>query len=150
METRQREYPARPILGVGAVVISDGRVLLIRRAAEPLGGQWSLPGGMLEIGENLTDALGREIAEETGLQVRVLDFLEVFEKIEKDNGGRIRYHYVVCDYLCEVAGGTARAGSDASELAWCGQSELTNYGLTEAATRIINKAFEVVGKRKSI
>ena len=148
METRKREYPDHPILGVGGVLISEGRVLLVRRAAEPLRGEWSIPGGMLEAGETLEEAVARELLEETGLHARVTDFLEVFEKIVKDSDGRVRYHYVVCDYLCELVSGTPQAGSDVSEVTWCTPKEIPNYGLTEVATRIIQQAFAIAGGRK--
>src|SRR3989337_337946 len=109
----RREYPERPMVGVGGVVIRDTRVLLVQRASEPLAGQWSLPGGAVELGETLEEAVVRELKEETGLTVRVVKLVEAFERIIRDDSGRPRYHYVLLDYLCEPLAGAACAGSDA-------------------------------------
>lgn len=138
-----REYPERPIIGVGGVVISDGRVLLVRRAGPPLQGQWSIPGGILEVGETLIEGVRRELAEETGIDVGVRTLIEVFERIDRDAPGNAQYHFVVLDYLCEVVRGIARAGSDVTEVAWAAPSELGQYSLTEKATRVILRAFEL-------
>jgi mutator protein MutT len=142
----RREYPERPIIGVGGVVISDGRVLLIRRAGPPLQGRWSIPGGILEVGETLIEGVRRELAEETGIEVRVRTLIEVFERIDREPSGETQYHFVVLDYLCEAVRGTARAGSDVTEVAWAAPSELGKYALTEIAGRVIRKAFELVGE----
>src|SRR5690242_21166922 len=142
----RREYPERPIIGVGGVVISDGRVLLVRRGGPPLQGQWSIPGGMLEVGETLIEGLQRELAEETGIDVRVRTLIEVFERIDRDPSGKAQYHFVVLDYLCEVVRGSARAGSDVSEVAWTAPFELHKYSLTEIAGRVIRKSFDLVGE----
>lgn len=136
------------MIGVGGVVISDGRVLLIRRGGPPLQGQWSIPGGMLEVGETLIEGVRRELAEETGIQVQVRSLIEVFERIDRDASGKAQYHFVVLDYLCEAVRGTARAGSDVSEVAWATPSELEKYELTEIASRVIRKAFEIAGEGK--
>jgi 8-oxo-dGTP diphosphatase len=141
--TRNREYPDRPVVGVGGVVISDGRALLVRRGAPPLEGQWSIPGGMLEAGETLLLGVRRELLEETGIEVKVLELIEVFERIHLDGEGKARYHYVVLDYLCEAIRGEARAGSDVTEVAWAAPAELAQYGLTETATRVVLKAFDI-------
>jgi 8-oxo-dGTP diphosphatase len=130
-------------------VISDGRVLLIRRGNPPLEGEWSIPGGTLEVGETLPEAVKRELAEETGLEVRVGELIEVLERIFLDPQGRSKYHYVILDYLCEVTGGNARAGSDATDLTWATESELGKYQLTEAAARVIQKAFQMAHERDS-
>jgi len=142
----RREYPERPIIGVGGVVISDGRVLLVRRAGPPLQGRWSIPGGILEVGETLIEGVRRELAEETGMDVRVRTLIEVFERIDRDGSGKLQYHFVVLDYLCEAARGTARAGSDVTEVAWAAPAELEKYELTEIASRVILKAFELAGE----
>lgn len=144
----RREYPERPMIGVGGVVISDGRALLVRRGGPPLQGQWSIPGGMLEVGETLIEGVRRELAEETGIDVRVRSLIEVFERIDRDPSGKTRYHFVVLDYWCEAVRGTARAGTDVSEVAWATPSELEKYALTEIASRVIRKAFELVGERR--
>ena len=141
--TRNREYPDRPVVGVGGVIISDGRALLVRRGSPPLEGQWSIPGGMLESGETLLLGVRRELLEETGIEVTVLDLIEVFERINLDGEGKARYHYVVLDYLCEAVRGEARAGSDVTEVAWATPAELAQFALTETATRVILKAFDI-------
>jgi 8-oxo-dGTP diphosphatase len=150
--TTRREYPDLPMVGVGGVVIQDGRALLIRRGSEPLKGEWSVPGGMLEIGETLVEGVERELREETGLTVRVLEFIEVFERIsqaETDSGiaatanPRPLYHFVIIDYLCEVVSGTPIAGSDVTDLAFASEEELPRFNLTPTATRIFKKAFEM-------
>jgi mutator protein MutT len=142
----RREYPERPIIGVGGVVISDGRVLLVRRGGPPLQGQWSIPGGILEVGETLIEGVRRELAEETGIDVRVRTLIEVFERIDRDPSGKTQYHFVVLDYLCEAVRGIALAGSDVSEVAWAAPAELEKYALTEIAGRVIRKAFEMVAE----
>ncbi len=142
-----REYPDRPVVGVGGVVISDGRALVVRRGGPPLEGRWSIPGGMLETGETLYEGVRRELAEETGMDVRVVELIEVFERISLDAAGKTKYHFVVLDYLCEAVGGEARAGSDVTDVAWATPSELGRYSLTETATRVIEKAFEMVRSR---
>ena len=150
-----REYPDRPVVGIGGVVIENGRALLIRRGSEPLRGQWSIPGGTLEIGESLQTGVARELLEETGLHVRVLDLIEVFDRIyiqESDGGGgtpqRPKFHYVIIDYLCERVSGEARAGSDVTDVAFTREDELKKYDLTETATRVLRKAFEMDRERR--
>ena len=106
----KRDYPERPIIGVGAVIIHRDRVLLVRRATEPLKGEWSVPGGMLELGEKLRDGLRREVLEETGLQVEPGEVLDVFDSIFRDEQGRTQYHYVLIDYLCRAISEEAKAG----------------------------------------
>lgn len=137
----RREYPKQPVVGVGGVVIRDGRALLICRGSEPLAGQWSIPGGALEVGETLVEGVRRELLEETGLEVRVLELIEVFERIVRDSGGLTQYHFVILDYLCEAVAGKPRPGGDATNVAFVGQEELNRYSLTEAVTRVLGKAF---------
>ncbi|MFH1573791.1 MAG: NUDIX hydrolase [Acidobacteriota bacterium] len=143
-----REYPLRPVVGVGGVVILHGRALLVRRATEPMKGQWSIPGGTLELGETLEQGVQREPREETGMEVRVVGLIDVFERIEnaERRGSRTqppRFHYVVLDYLCEALGGRPGPGSDTVEIAWVNEEELSAYCLSDAATRILRKAFEM-------
>ncbi len=142
----RREYPERPIIGVGGVVISEGRVLLVRRGGPPLQGRWSIPGGILEVGETLIEGVRRELAEETGIDVRVRTLIDVFERIDRDASGKLQYHFVVLDYFCEAVRGTARAGDDVTEVAWAAPAELEKYALTEIASRVILKAFELAGE----
>ena len=125
------------------MVIADGRALLIKRGHPPLEGQWSIPGGTLELGETLLEGVKRELAEETGIEVRVLDPIEVFERVFHDDAGKVRYHFVILDYLCEALSGEARAGSDVVDVAWAMETELESYSLTPTATRVIRKAFEM-------
>jgi len=134
-----REYPERPIVGVGAVILHQGRVVLIRRRFEPLAGRWSLPGGTLELGETLEAAVVREMQEETGLDVHVGPVIEVFDRIMLDDASRIRYHFVLVDYLCRPIGGTLRAGSDVDDAVFVAPSALAPYALTEKATAIIER-----------
>jgi len=138
----KRDYPDRPIIGVGAAIVSNGRILLVRRAAEPLKGQWSIPGGALEVGEKLHDGIRREALEETGLQVEHQLVLEVFDSIFHDERGRTQYHYVLIDYLCRVTGGEACAGSDVSEVRWVTEDELSGLGLRESIERVVRKGLE--------
>ena len=145
--TFSREYPDRPVIGVGGVIIDHGRTVLIRRGAEPLLGQWSIPGGTIEVGETLEEAVRRELREETGLEVRVLELIELFDRIDADDSSaakdksKPRFHYVIADYLCELVGGEPRAGSDVTDLAFAREDELANFHLTEKATSVLKKAF---------
>lgn len=139
--TSFREYPQRPVVGVGGVVISNGQVALIRRANEPHKGQWSIPGGMLEVGETLGEGVRRELREETGLEVEVGELIEAFERVFRDADGRVRFHYVILDYLCRSASVRPVAGGDALEVAWVGEDELDRFALSETVLRVLRKAF---------
>jgi 8-oxo-dGTP diphosphatase len=153
-----REYPEKPVVGIGGVVIENGRALLIRRGSEPLRGQWSIPGGTLEIGESLQEGVARELLEETGLEVRVLDLIEVFDRVfpsessEEGNSAAKgpKYHYVIVDYLCERISGEARPASDVTDVAFAHEEELAKYQLTETATRVLRKAFAMDRERQKI
>ena len=134
-----RQYPERPIVGVGAVIVDDGKVVLVKRKYEPLKGQWSLPGGMVEIGEMLESALAREMLEETGLRVDVGPVIEVFDRIMRDEEHRVRYHFVLVDYLCWPADGSLQAGSDVDMAIWADPAALGQYALTEKATSVIQR-----------
>lgn len=138
-----RQFPERPIVGVGAVIVDRGRVLLVKRAHEPLKGEWSLPGGGVEVGETLHDAVVREVREETGLDVRVGPVVEVLDRIHPAIDGRVEFHFVIVDYLCTVAGGTMAPSSDAADACWVEVNDLPRYALTELATSVIMKALEM-------
>ena len=151
-----KEYPERPVVGVGGVIIDLERTVLIRRGSEPLLGEWSIPGGALEIGETLQEGVARELLEETGMVVRVLDLIEVFDRIYPGSPGDAatrapgpRFHYVIADYLCECIGGAPHAGSDVTDLAFAREEELTKFQLTETATRVLKKAFAMSRARTS-
>lgn len=176
----RREYPGLPVVGVGGVVIAGDTTLLIRRGHEPLKDQWSIPGGALELGETISAGLAREMLEETGLEVRVGELIEVFERIiseaepdptlaaardsqtksrakrgaargarakakpvRRPKSAQPRYHFVILDYLCEPIGGSLRAGSDVTDARFVREKDLPQYGLTEAATRVLRKAFQI-------
>jgi mutator protein MutT len=132
---------AWPAIGVGAAIIHEGRVLLIRRAKEPLKGRWSLPGGTVEAGEPLEQAVVREVREETALLVAPGRILTVFDRIDRDEDGALLFHYVIVDYLCARVSGQARAGSDAQELAFAAPEELNTYDLTAKTLEVIRDAF---------
>jgi 8-oxo-dGTP diphosphatase len=138
-----RQYPDRPLVGVGAVIVNATHVVLIRRRFEPLAGEWSLPGGVVEAGETLESCVVREMREETGLDVEIGPVIEVFDRITRDDEGRVRYHYVLVDYLCWPSGGALQAGSDVDAAVWADASDLSAYHLTEKATAVIARALEL-------
>ena len=151
-----REYPERPVVGVGGVIIDQGRTLLIRRGSEPLLGEWSIPGGTLELGESLQEGVARELLEETGIEVRVLELIEVFDRIFPEDGAtgvaakeKPRFHFVIVDYLCERLGGKPRAGSDVTDVAFASEEQLARFHLTETATRVLKKAFAMDRARRA-
>ncbi|MGA9070333.1 MAG: NUDIX hydrolase [Terracidiphilus sp.] len=141
----QREYPSSPLVGVGAVIVDDaGCVLLIRRASEPLKGHWSLPGGLLELGESLTDGVRREVREETGLTVEPLELIELLDRIYR-MGKLVRYHYVIADYLCRVTGGALQAASDADAARWAERAEWNSHSallLDPITVRVIEAGWQ--------
>lgn len=126
---------------MGAIILKRNRVLLVERARAPLEGYWSLPGGVLETGERLEDGVCREVLEETGLIVKPLRVVEIFERIMRDAKGRVEYHYVLVDYLCRTAGGQLKAQDDVSRAAWVPRAELRRYKITEGTRPVIEKAF---------
>jgi len=138
-----REYPARPIVGVGAVIVQGGQVLIVKRRYEPLAGRWSLPGGTLELGETLEAGVIREMREETGLDVEVGPVIEVFDRIMLDDTRRVRYHFVLVDYLCRPVGGTLAASSDVDRAIFVDPLSLDEYDLTPKAQAVIHRALEL-------
>jgi len=144
-----RAYPSQPVTGVGAIVLRRDDVLLVRRGNEPQKGLWSLPGGALELGESLHQGVRREVLEETGLEIRILEFAELFERIMTDDSGAIEYHYILLDYLCEPVGGTLSAGDDAAEAVWVSRAELSDRSLTPGLLAAIEKAFVLRDRNRS-
>ena len=139
-----RQYPERPIVGVGAVIVNErGRVVLIKRRFDPLAGRWSLPGGAVELGETLEASVAREMLEETGLDVDVGPVIEVFDRITVDDDRRVRYHYVLVDYLCWPVGGELRAGGDVDDAVLVDPADLAKYDLTVKATAVIERALQL-------
>jgi ADP-ribose pyrophosphatase YjhB (NUDIX family) len=138
----KRDYPDRPLVGVGAVIVRDGHAVIVQRSTEPLKGQWSIPGGALEIGETLRQCAAREALEETGLHVEAGEVLDVFDSIVRDSEGRTQYHYVLIDFFCRVVGGELTVGSDAVQARWITREELVNFNITETAQKVIRKALE--------
>jgi mutator protein MutT len=140
----QREFPEAPLVGVGAVVVEKGKVLLVRRGKEPLKGKWSLPGGMLELGESLQDGVVREVKEETGLTVEPVELIELLDRVHREDG-RVRYHYVIADYLCRVVGGGLCAASDADEVRWAERTEWNSHSaliLDPVSVRVIEAGWQ--------
>ena len=129
---------------MGALIFEGDAILLVERAGDPLKGYWSLPGGLVETGESIEDAVRREVREETGLLVELLSRFGLFERIMRDAEGRAEYHYVLVDYICKVVGGAPRAGDDVSRLQWVKRPELRNYKLTEGTLEAIERAFSNV------
>ena len=138
-----RKYPDRPYVGVGAVIVQGGQVLIVKRKYDPLAGQWSLPGGGVELGETLEDSVVREMREETGLDIEVGPVIEVFDRITRDSNGDVRYHFVLVDYLCWPVGGELRASSDVEDARFVDPAELPQYNLTRKASQVIDRALEL-------
>lgn len=142
----KREYPDRPVAGVGAVIARPqpagaSQVLLIRRGQEPLKGEWSLPGGAVELGETLEEAIRREVLEETGLTVEPLGIIEAFDRISRDRDGHVQYHYVLIDFLCRATGGALQCATDAVEARWAAEDDL--HGLTPLTVEVIRKGLRM-------
>jgi 8-oxo-dGTP diphosphatase len=135
----QREFPEAPLVGVGAVIIEDSRVVLVRRAHPPLQAEWSIPGGVLEVGELVREAAIREAREETGLTVEPGELLGVYDRVLRDADKRVQYHYVLIDFLCRRVAGELAASSDAAEVRWFGQEELSGLNLAEDTLDVIRK-----------
>ncbi|MGP8268941.1 MAG: NUDIX hydrolase [Terracidiphilus sp.] len=146
----QRELPEAPLVGVGAVIVEQGRVLLVRRGTEPMLGQWTLPGGLLEVGESLLAGVVREVWEETGLTVEPIELIELLDRIQRE-GERVRYHYVIADYLCRVVGGQLQAASDAAAARWAERAEWNSHSalkIDPVTVRVIENGWQKALKLK--
>jgi mutator protein MutT len=140
----QREFPSAPIIAVGAIIVKESRVLLVRRGSAPMKGRWTLPGGVLELGESLHHGVVREMREETGLIVEPVEFVELLDRIHREEE-RVQFHYVIADYLCRVTGGEARAASDAEDLRWVERAEWNSHSALEMdpiTVMVIEKAWQ--------
>jgi len=137
--TMRREYPDAPIVGVGAIIRDGPHIVLIRRNREPAIGRWTFPGGGVELGETVHEAIRREVLEETGLEVEVADLILIVDRILHDDAGRIQYHYVILDFLVSPVGGALRPGDDAGDARWVSLSELDDLDVTEQAKKIAQK-----------
>ena len=136
-----RRFPDRPVVSVGAVIVDADRVLLVKRGREPLKGRWSLPGGVVEIGETLEDALKREVREETGLAIDVGPVVEVLDRVQRTDDDRVEYHYVIIDYLCRATGGSLCCATDADDARWVARGDLGGYDPTSKVAAVIERAF---------
>jgi len=145
----KRDYPDRPIVGVGAVIVENGRALVVRRGTEPLKGEWSIPGGVVELGETLRQAAAREAQEETGLEVEAGEVLEVVDRIMRDPQQKVQYHYVLVDFLCRRISGEARPGADASELYWISPDELESFPIADSAAAVLRKGLDAAAQNQT-
>ena len=136
-----RTYPERPLVGVGVVVIKDGKILLVKRAFEPGAGKWSIPGGLVEVGEKLSEAGARETEEETGIQVQVLELINAFDMIDLDEDGKARYHYVLVDFLARPTGGMEKPSEEVTELKWVPYESTKEMDLTKTARKALSELF---------
>ncbi|MEM3626680.1 MAG: NUDIX hydrolase [Candidatus Bathyarchaeia archaeon] len=145
----RRLYPDQPIVGVGAVIICDGKILLEKRKNEPGKGKWSIPGGLVELGESLEQTVIREVKEETGLDVADPEIIDVVDTISVDENGRIKYHFVIVDYFLKLKGGTLKAADDAEELKWVELDEVENYDLTKTIRSFFERNMQKLVKLNS-
>jgi len=135
--SEKREYPERPLIGVGAIIVDHGRVVLVKRGHPPLAGEWSIPGGVLEVGETLREGVIREAREETGLTVEPLELLGVFDRVLRDDRGEVLYHYVLVDFLCTPETGELRAAGDADDARWLSAEEVAGLPLAKDTAEVI-------------
>ena len=138
-----REYPGSPRVGVGAVILDEDRVLLIQRGGSTLPGKWSIPGGLVELGETTREAVRREIAEECGLEIELVDVCGVLDRVVRDPAGRVRYHWVLVDFLAVVRGGTLCAGDDAADARWVLLDDVEQYDTTDGLMDMIKRALKL-------
>jgi len=142
----KREFPESPLVGIGSIIIQDDRVVLVKRAHPPIQGQWSIPGGVLEVGEMVREAAIREAREETGLVVEPGELLGVYDRILRDPEHRVQYHYVLIDFLCRPVSGELLAASDAAEVRWFTREGLRALNLAEDTLDVIKRGFEKLGR----
>ncbi len=136
----KRKYPNQPIVAVAALIINDeNKILIIRRGNEPGKGLWSIPGGVVELGEHLYQALRREVKEETGLEITPLELLDVFEVLDYDSSGNLRYHYIIIDYIAKSSGGVLKASTDASEVKWVSLNDINSYNITRSLRTLLDR-----------
>ena len=145
----KRLYPSQPIVGVGAVIICNGKILLEKRKNEPGKGKWSVPGGLVELGESVKQTVIREVKEETGLEVEKPEHIDVVDNIIRDESGRVKYHFVIIDYFMKLKGGTLKAASDAEELKWVPLSDVEKYDLTKTFREFFQRNRESLEKLNS-
>lgn len=144
-----REYPSHPRVGVGAVILDGRRVLLVKRGGQPSAGKWSLPGGLVDLGETTVEAIAREVAEECGLQIRIAGLAGIVDRVVRDGDGRVRYHYVLVDYLAYPEAGTAVAGSDAADVQWVDVDAVERLDITDGLVDMIRRAQALAGGEAS-
>jgi len=135
----QREYPKQPIVGVAAIIVENGKMLLIKRGSEPAAGKWSVPGGVVELGETIEEALIREVMEECGLKIEILKLIDVVDNIIKDADGRIKFHYVILEFLARPLEGEIKASSDALEVKWVPIEKIGEYNITNTLHKLLKK-----------
>lgn len=141
-----RRYPTQPMVGVGAVIFRDEEVALVQRGGPPSEGKWSIPGGLVELGESLEEGLRREVREETGLEVEVVERCAVLERILRDPWGRVEYHYVLIDFACRYLSGELNPASDTQAAAWVPIEDLDDYTMTRGTAEVIRDAFKKFGR----
>lgn len=141
LKENKRAYPKIPLVGVGSVTIKNGKILLIKRAFEPGAGKWSIPGGLVEVGEKLSEACARETEEETGIQVEILELINVFDMIDKDEDGKVQYHYVLVDFLAKPLGGEEKECAEVTEIRWVAPDEAKKLDLTKTARKALEELF---------
>jgi ADP-ribose pyrophosphatase YjhB (NUDIX family) len=142
----KREYPETPLVGVGAIIIEQDRAVLVKRGHAPLLGKWSIPGGVLEVGETLREAAAREAREETGLVVEVGELLGVYDRVLRDDQDRVLYHYVLIDFLCRRTSGELMASGDAADAGWFSRAEIAEMKLAADTQDVIAKGFATTNR----
>ena len=138
----KREYPDRPLVGVGAIIVENDRVVLVKRGHPPLAGEWSIPGGVMELGETVREAAMREAQEETSLVVEPVELLGVFDRVVRDEVEKVRYHFVLIDFLCRRVSGELKAADDAAEAHWFHWEEICKLPLSKDTAEVIRKGLE--------